>query len=423
LDGLEEGAVVGTSSIRRMAELKAVRPDLRTENLRGNVRTRLSKLDNGDYDAIILAKAGLDRLGVERGMAVLDPALFTPAPAQGAIAVACRADDASTLEVLSQLDDAVTRRETDAERRIMGLLGAGCSSPVGINARLDGDIMHIDAVNFDFEEGHQRVTVDIPSDHSDEYLQKIAWRLLRKGHVYLVGSGPGDPGLMTVKSMELLRLADTVVYDALANHDVLTECKGAELIDVGKRSNNHKKTQAEINEILVEHGRKGEFVVRLKGGDPFLFGRGSEEAEALRKADVDVTVVPGVSSSISVPELAGIPVTARGISSVVTIVTGHEMDDKKNPLDWSMLAAGVGTIVILMGMERAGRIAERLISSGMSPDTRVAVVSEGSRSSQRTGVSVLSDLEGMIAREGLKAPGIIVIGDVVSQRGILGDLS
>ncbi len=243
------------------------------------------------------------------------------------------------------------------------------------------------------------------------------------GHVYLVGAGPGDPGLMTVEGMRLLRSAEVVVYDALADHSLLDECKGALLIDVGKRSCNHTKTQDQINQILADYGSKGKSVVRLKGGDPFLFGRGAEEAAFLRKAGVGVTVVPGVSSSIAVPELAGIPVTHRDHSSSVTIVTGHEKNEKNAPVDWKALANVHGTIVVLMGMSNASRISSELIEGGMSPETPVSVTTDGSRAEQRTVVTVLRSLSETIAAEGLKAPGIIVIGGVVSERETLGDLS
>ncbi len=241
-----------------------------------------------------------------------------------------------------------------------------------------------------------------------------------KGHVYLVGAGPGDTGLMTVKGLELLRSAEVVVYDALASHSLLDECPDAELVDVGKRSCNHKKTQAEINEILVEYGRQGKRVVRLKGGDPFLFGRGAEEALALREAGIEVTVVPGVSSSISVPETCGIPVTRRGVASSVTIVTGHSMDGGE--VDWKALAKTGSTLVILMGMSNAGWISAELIEGGLSADTPAAILTDGTRDSGRAETATLGTLESTILEKGLEAPGIMVIGDVVKERDRLGDL-
>ena len=244
------------------------------------------------------------------------------------------------------------------------------------------------------------------------------------GKVYLVGAGPGDPGLFTIKGMELLRSADVVVYDALANPDLLKQCKeGAELIDAGKRARDHHLSQWQTNELLVKLAQEGKLVVRLKGGDPFLFGRGAEEAEELRNAGVEVHVVPGVSSSISVPELAGIPVTHRDYASMVTFITGHEKDGREGDrVDWKALAYGHGTLVVLMGLGNAASISEGLIEGGMSPDTPAAVISKGSTPDQRVETTTVSGLADTIRDKALEAPGIMVIGDVARVRERLGDL-
>lgn len=244
------------------------------------------------------------------------------------------------------------------------------------------------------------------------------------GKVYLVGAGPGDPGLMTIKGMELLRKADVVMYDALANPDLLRECRpGAELIDAGKRGGDHHLKQWETNELLVKYASEGRTVVRLKGGDPFLFGRGAEEAEELRKAGVEVHVVPGVSSSISVPELAGIPVTHRDHASLVTFVTGHEKDGRsEDRIDWGKLVGGHGTIVVLMGLGNAGNISKRLVEGGMDPATPVAIICSGSTADQRVELTTVEDMEKTVSGENLQPPGIMVIGSVASLRETLGDL-
>lgn len=244
------------------------------------------------------------------------------------------------------------------------------------------------------------------------------------GKVYLVGAGPGDPGLFTIKGMELLRKADVVMYDALSNPDLLKECKdGAELIDAGKRARDHHLSQWQTNELLVKYAAGGKLVVRLKGGDPFLFGRGAEEAEELRKAGAEVHVVPGVSSSISVPELAGIPVTHRDYASLVTFITGHEKADREEDrIDWRSLVNGHGTLVILMGLGNAGKISKELIEGGMSPDMPAAVISKGSTPDQRVETTTVSKLEQTIREKALEPPGIMVIGEVATVRDRLGDL-
>ena len=244
------------------------------------------------------------------------------------------------------------------------------------------------------------------------------------GKVYLVGAGPGDPGLMTVKGLDLLRKADVVMYDALANPDLLKECKeGAELIDAGKRGGDHHLKQWETNELLVKYASEGKVVVRLKGGDPFLFGRGAEEAEELRNAGAEVHVVPGVSSSISVPELAGIPVTHRDHTSLVTFVTGHEKDDRtEDRLDWTKLVGGHGTLVILMGLGNADNISKGLIEGGMDPKMPAAIICSGSTPKQRVEVTTVADLEKTIKEKALEPPGIMVVGSVATLREKLGDL-
>ena len=245
------------------------------------------------------------------------------------------------------------------------------------------------------------------------------------GKVYLVGAGPGDPGLFTIKGLQLLREADVVMYDALANPELLNECKeGAEIIDAGKRARDHHLSQWQTNELLVKYAKEGKLVVRLKGGDPFLFGRGAEEAEELRKAGAEVHVVPGVSSSISVPELAGIPVTHRDYASLVTFITGHEKADRETDrIDWRALVGGHGTLVIMMGLGNAAHISEELIAGGMSPDMPAAIISKGSTPDQKVAVTTVKDLAKTIAEKSLEPPGIMVVGEVAKVRDVLGDMA
>ncbi len=245
------------------------------------------------------------------------------------------------------------------------------------------------------------------------------------GRVYLVGAGPGDPGLITVRGLQLLRSADAVMYDALSSPELLKECRpDAELIDAGKRGGDHHLHQWETNELLVRYAAAGKTVVRLKGGDPFLFGRGAEEAEALRQAGAEVHVVPGVSAGIAVPELAGIPVTHRDHASLVTFVTGHEKEGRDDDrVDWAKLVGGHGTLVIFMGLGAAGDIAAGLTAGGMDPATPAAVISKGATASQRTALTTVGRLAETIETEKLEAPGLIVIGTVTELHRTLGDLA
>lgn len=231
--------------------------------------------------------------------------------------------------------------------------------------------------------------------------------------VYLVGAGPGDPGLLTVRGLDALRRADVVVYDRLSQRSLLDLAPaGAERIDVGKAPGHVRRTQDEINALLVDRGRRDGTVVRLKGGDPFVFARGGEEAAALAAAGVPFEVVPGITSAIAVPAYAGIPVTLRHSSTSVTIVTGHEdaAADDDGTVDWDAVARVGGTIVILMGVARVGRIAAALIDGGRSPDTPAAAVQWGTRPEQRTVRTTL----GTLADQDLGTPSTIVVGDVAA---------
>ncbi len=230
--------------------------------------------------------------------------------------------------------------------------------------------------------------------------------------VHLVGAGPGDPGLLTVRGAELLRRADVVVYDRLASPALLALAPdGAELIAAGKSPGDVDLTQDQTNQLLVEKGRRAGCVVRLKGGDPFVFGRGGEEAEALAAAGVPFEVVPGITSAIGAAAYAGIPVTHRGVSTHFTVVTGHEDPTKDTTdVDWAALARAGGTLVILMGAGRIGEIARRLIEGGRAPDTPVAAVRNGTRANQTTVRATLAT----IADAGVKAPSAIVVGGVAA---------
>ncbi|MDD2625992.1 MAG: uroporphyrinogen-III C-methyltransferase [Candidatus Methanomethylophilus sp.] len=245
------------------------------------------------------------------------------------------------------------------------------------------------------------------------------------GKVYLIGAGPGDVGLITVKGLKLLRTADVVMYDALSSPELLKECRpDAELIDAGKRGGDHHLHQWETNQLLVKYANEGKTVVRLKGGDPFLFGRGAEEAEELRKAGAEVHVVPGVSAGIAVPELAGIPVTHRDHASLVTFVTGHEKGDRNNDrIDWTKLVGGHGTLVIFMGLGSAQSISDGLITGGMDPATPAAIISKGATPQQRIALTTVRDLARTIAEQQLEAPGLMVVGSVTELRRTLGDLA
>jgi uroporphyrin-III C-methyltransferase/precorrin-2 dehydrogenase/sirohydrochlorin ferrochelatase len=232
------------------------------------------------------------------------------------------------------------------------------------------------------------------------------------GHVALVGGGPGDPGLITTRGRVLLSRADVVIVDRLAPRALLDELDDdVEIIDAGKAPHAHTLTQDEINRLLVERAQTGQRVVRLKGGDPFVLGRGSEEAAACRTAGVDVEVVPGITSAIAVPAAAGIPVTARGVTSRFTVVSGHD-----GPLDFGSLAALEGTLLFLMGVSRLPEIAAELIANGRPADEPVAIIERGTMPDQRVTIGTLESIVRYAAEREVTSPAVIVVGDVVASR-------
>jgi uroporphyrinogen III methyltransferase/synthase len=237
------------------------------------------------------------------------------------------------------------------------------------------------------------------------------------GRVYLVGAGPGDPGLITVKGLAILRSADVVVYDYLANPALLQEAKeGAQKIYVGKSAGTHTLRQQEINQLLIEHARAGKIVVRLKGGDPFVFGRGGEEAEALVEHGIDWEVIPGVTSAVAVPAYAGIPVTHREHSSTFTVVTGSEgAKGNETALDWEALARLNGTLIFLMGVSKLSFITQQLMYYGCSESTPVAVIRWGCMPDQQTVSGTVSTIVELVEQAQLKPPAVIVVGKVVQM--------
>jgi uroporphyrin-III C-methyltransferase len=239
-----------------------------------------------------------------------------------------------------------------------------------------------------------------------------------RGKVYLVGAGPGDPELVTLKAVRCLGLADVVVYDRLAAPELLGHApRAARRIYAGKRAGRHALRQEEIEALLVRHARAGRTVVRLKGGDPFVFGRGGEEALACAAAGVDWEVVPGVSSAVAVPAAAGIPVTHRGVAGAFAVVTGHSAGEDR--LDWGALAR-LDTLVVLMGSERLPELAALLVGHGRPAATPAAVIERGTRPEERVVVGTLADIALLAGRAAIRPPATVVVGEVVRLRAGLG---
>jgi uroporphyrinogen III methyltransferase/synthase len=239
------------------------------------------------------------------------------------------------------------------------------------------------------------------------------------GKVFLVGAGPGDPALLTLRAAELIASADFIAIDALVSQEIAGRVsKNAEVVYVGKRAAAHTLPQDQINQLLIDEARKGKRVVRLKGGDPFVFGRGAEEAEELAAAGVAFEIVPGVSSAIAGPAYAGIPVTHRSFATSLTLVTGHESDGSTG-IKWEALAQLDGTIVFMMGFANLGTIVSKLIEHGVTPDRPIAVISKATTPEQRTVAGTLSTIEAMVVAANLPTPALIVVGDVVKMHDVI----
>ncbi|MCK1797872.1 uroporphyrinogen-III C-methyltransferase [Streptomyces sp. XM4193] len=294
-------------------------------------------------------------------------------------------------------------RSDDAEAATAWTPATGRSDGVTVAVLTGRDPRRSAAVRDAVVEGLQDGSLAAPSHRS------------RTAGVALVGGGPGDPDLITVRGRRLLAAADVVIADRLGPRDLLDELPPhVQVIDAAKIPYGRAMAQQAINDALVEHARAGRAVVRLKGGDPYVFGRGMEEAQALAAAGVPVTVVPGISSAISVPALAGVPVTHRGVAHEFTVVSGHVApEDERSLVDWSALARLRGTLVVLMGVERLAAIAAALLAHGRAPQTPVAVIQEGTTANERRVVATLADVADRVREEGVRPPAVIVIGPVV----------
>lgn len=426
LADLAPGSVVGTSSLRRELQIKEINPQVQIKLLRGNVQTRLRKLKEGQYDGIILAAAGIERLGYEKEeefhYEYLEPETFLPAAGQGILAVESRMDDAETAEMLAAIHDAEAACLLAAERSFLKTIGGSCNAPAAAYCRKEGGRFLMDAMFVKDGVHLRRAHMDIAADAQSMLeaaiqLGKDIAGEVNKGIVYLVGAGPGDEDLMTRKGLKVLREADVVVYDSLASSSLLNEVRDdAELIFAGKRSSHHFKKQYETNQLLIDLAKEGKNVVRLKGGDPYIFGRGGEEGQELRAAGVDFVVVPGISSSYSVPAYCGIPVTHRDYASSFHVITGHEGNHKNGAtvLDYGTLAREEGTLIFLMGLKNLPNIVKNLIENGKDPKTPAGVLQEGTTARQKMAVGTLENIVEVVEREGIQTPAITVVGDVVS---------
>ena len=411
---------IGCSSKRRMLQLKEIYPEATFANIRGNVQTRLRKVDSGEYAATILAAAGLKRLGLEHRISrYFTTEEMIPAAGQGILAVQGRAGE--DYSFLDGYGDPASTAAALSERAFVTALDGGCTSPVAAHASIQGNQIFLHGLYFDetteeWNTGTLAGSIDEPEKLGRELAEKLKSTLYDKiepGKVFLVGAGPGDVGLLTLKSKQLIETADVIVYDSLVGDGVLSMIpETTRSINVGKRSGHHIKPQYETNRLLLEEAQKGNTVVRLKGGDPFMFGRGGEELELLAMNHIPFEVVPGITSPLAVPAYNGIPVTHRDVCSSLHIITGHKRAGQVFTCDFEALKRTGGTLVFLMGITALEDICNGLLGAGMDPDMPAAVLQQGTTAGQKRVVATLSTLKQEVDRQGIETPAIIVVGKV-----------
>ena len=425
LEELPENSIVGTGSTRREKEILNLRRDVQIKSIRGNIHTRLKKLDDGEYDAIVLAAAGLKRVGLEdRITQYFGENEFIPAPGQGILCIQCRENDDKIRTLLEEINDDEVKLMCQAEREFSRIFDGGCHTPIGCSSKIDGENLTLKGM---FYEEDTRILEEITDKKYDaeKLAQELAEKIKRvvkmeknkvKGKVYIAGAGCGDEQLITLKLKNILEKADCVIYDRLVNPNILQYSKpGAELIYMGKENTEGGELQLKINQTIVEKAFENAIVLRLKGGDPFVFGRGGEEIEALLAENIEFEVIPGITSSIAVPAYAGIPVTHRGINTSFHVFTGHTKIDGSEH-DFSTIAKLDGTLIFLMGLGNLEKIVENLVENGKKVNTPVAIIKDGTTSKQKTYTGTLGTIVEIVKKNNVKSPVIIIIGEVVNLR-------
>lgn len=425
LEDLPARPRIGTGSMRRAYQFQALVPEAEIVPIRGNIETRIRKMEEEDLDGVLLASAGVDRLGLQPPHQVrLSLDQMVSSPGQGILGVEMREGDKDLYQALRPLNDPGVEVQARLERQFLKAVGGSCTLPVGAYGELKGDQVHFQAILG--QAGQKEVKKVVVSGKPEEDLGLRAAAQLQalwkeeekegaKGKVYLVGAGPGDPGLITQKGVDLISQADVIVYDRLANPNLLIHRKpGADLVNVGKLPHVHWVPQDEIEKILVREARAGKLVVRLKGGDPYVFGRGGEEGESLHAQGVPFEVVPGISSSIGGLAYAGIPITYREEARSFHVITGHRKNEES--LNYSYLAHLEGTLVFLMGFANLQAICQGLVEAGKDPKTPAALVMWAATPRQRMVKGDLSNLYDKAHAAGLSSPALICIGEVVNHQ-------
>lgn len=407
---VDKTGLFGTASGRRAALLRRMFPDCRTVPVRGNLNTRLRKLDapTGEEPklaGLILAAAGLTRLGLENRISrYFTTEELVPAAGQGILAI--QAAENFDVSLLDGFADADALLCAGIEREFVRQMGGDCSSPIGAFCEVMDGKVRLTGFN-----GVYSIVETADRSDADSLAAQVAAKFAARGHAVLVGAGPGDPELLTLKGKRALQNCDAVLYDSLSAETLLAFApEGAERVYVGKRMGKHSMPQQEISELLCRYVARGLRVVRLKGGDPFVFGRGGEELLALKEKGLSAEIIPGVTSAVAAPECGYIPVTHRGMARSFHVITGHQQSGGLSAEQASAYAALDGTLVFLMGLSSAGAIAEGLMAGGMAASTPAAIVQDGTLPQQKTLRTTLGELEETAKLAA--SPAIILVGAV-----------
>lgn len=414
-------ALVGTGSNRRICQGGNYFSNIKFRPIRGNVETRIGKIEKENLDGVILAKAGLIRAGFDKKINFdLDPHIFTPSPCQGILGIEIRKEDEDLFEIFKKHSDKNTQIRMEAERAFQKELGADCSTPMGIFTEIENDKITLTG-SFAFNKNDKMTYEKVSGKISDRINlgKNLAKKLKNKSYkkIILAGAGIGAAENITLAVKKALDNSDVIIYDRLLNQEILEPYKNKDLYYVGKSMGDHILSQDEINQLMVDLAKSGKKVVRLKGGDPYVFGRGSEEALFIKENGLEFETLPGLTSGIVCLNTGGIPPTHRDVATSISFITGHRSKNKNE--DFKKYAKLPGSLVFYMGLKNLPNIIKDLIDGGMKKDKKIAIISNGSSPKQKVYTSTIEKVLEEIDLEKIKRPAIIVISDTIGLREYL----
>ena len=414
-------AFVGTGSNRRICQGKNYFSNIKFKAIRGNVETRIKKIQTENLDGVILAKSGLIRAGLDEKINFdLDPHIFTPSPCQGILGIEIRKEDKKLFEIFRKNSDEKTLFRMETERAFQKELGADCSTPMGIFTEIDHEKIILTG-SMAFDKDDKLIYEKVSGKISDRiYLaQKLARNLKKKSYkkIILAGAGIGSKNNITLAVKKALDHADVIIYDRLLNQEILDPYKNKDLYYVGKSMGDHVLSQDDINKLMVDKAKTGKKVVRLKGGDPYVFGRGSEEALFIKENGLEFETLPGLTSGIVCLNTAGIPASHRNMATSISFITGHRSKNQNE--DFKKYAKLPGTLVFYMGLKNLPNIIKDLIDGGIQKNKKIAIISNGSSPKQKVYTSTVEKVLEEIDLEKIERPAIIVVSDTVGLREYL----